>query len=394
MTLDDLRRQIDAIDDQILALLQQRADVVAEVAQAKHSLQAPAYDPERERSVLDRLVKKGAGRFPPEAILAVYREVMSACVAIQAPVTVAFLGPEGTHTHIAARKLFGLAARYTEAVSIDGVFDSVRRGVAVFGVVPFENTTEGAVTYSVDALLEGGVFIRRELVLDIAQCLLSNVRQLPDIQRVYSHPQALSQCRGWLAKNLGSAQLVQTASTSGAARDAASDPAGAAIGSSLAGELNGLPVLRERVQDRAENATRFIVIAREDAPRTGDDKTTLGFSLRDDRGALRRVLEVFDTDGVNLTRIESRPSRQRAWEYVFLVDLEGHREDENVSRAVANLATRCDSVIALGSYPRHRPKADQAAGDSLDGDARGVSSASGPSGLFGGDNDHRSVSGG
>ncbi len=360
MTLDELRRRIDSIDDQILALLEQRADVVGGVAHAKQDAGLPAYDPDRERGVLDRLAARGAGRFPRESIVAVYREVMSACLSIQAPVTVAFLGPEGTFTHIAARRLFGLAARYTETATIDGVFDAVRREAVTYGVVPIENSTEGSVTYAVDALLEGGLFIRRELVLEVSQCLLSQAPGLTAVERVYSHPQALAQCRGWLAKNLSSAQLVQTSSTAGAAREAANDPTGAAIGSSLAAEIFGLPVLRERIQDRAENATRFVLLARDEAQRTGDDKTTLSFALRDEPGALRRALEIFDVAGVNLSRIESRPSRNKAWEYVFLVDVAGHREDEGVARAVAALRAQTETVSLLGSYPRsavHQEKA-------------------------------------
>ncbi len=357
MTLDELRRSIDHIDDQILALLEQRADIVAGVAQAKKDAGLPVYDPERESALLERLAQKGAGHFPRASIVAVYREVMSACLSIQAPVSVAFLGPEGTFAHIAARRLFGLAARYTEAVTIEGVFDAVRRSATTYGVVPIENSTEGSVTHAVDALLEGGVFIRRELVLEVSQCLLSTAKQLTAIERVYSHPQALAQCRGWLAKYLSSAQLVQTSSTSGAAREAAADPGGAAVGSRLAAELWGLPVLRERIQDRTENATRFVVLAREDSPRTGNDKTTLGFALRDEPGALRRVLEIFDASGVNLSRIESRPSQRAAWEYVFLVDLEGHREDQGVERAVSQLRERCESVKLLGSYPRSAERA-------------------------------------
>jgi chorismate mutase/prephenate dehydratase len=353
MSLDDLRRRIDSIDDQILTLLEQRAEVVSHVARTKQDRRLPVHDPEREREVLERLAGRGAGHFPREAIVAVYREIMSACLAMQAPVTVAFLGPEGTFSHIAARELFGLAARYVEATTIEGVFDAVRRDAAAYGVVPIENTTEGSVTWSADALLEGGLFIRRELVLDVSHCLLGHVDKLTAVERVYSHPQALAQCRAWLAKNLGGAQLVQTSSTAGAAREAAVDPGGAAIGSSLAGELAGLPVLRDNIQDRAENATRFVVLAREDAPRTGDDKTTLGFALRDEPGALRKALEIFDAEGVNLSRIESRPSRQKAWEYVFIVDVEGHREDLGVTRAVTRLRAQSESVTLLGSYPRH-----------------------------------------
>ncbi len=361
MSLDDLRKQIDTIDDRILALLEDRANVVSHVADAKRGSNAPYFNPERERAVLDRLALKGAGKFPREAIRAVYREVMSACLSLQAPMQVSFLGPEGTFAHIAARQLFGLAARYAEATTIDNVFDAVRRGVAMYGVVPIENSTEGSVTSAADALLDGGISIRRELVLDISQCLLSFAPSLTSIQRVYSHPQALAQCRLWLAKNLSAAQLVQTTSTSAAAREAAGDPAGAVIGSSLAGELHGLPIVRESVQDRAENATRFLLLAKDDAPRTGDDKTTLAFSLRDGRGALRHALEAFDVAGVSLTRIESRPHRTKAWEYVFLVDAEGHREDDGFAKALEILNSRCETVNVLGSYPRFRaPNNDEA----------------------------------
>ena len=352
MNLDDLRSRIDAIDDEILSLLEQRADVVAGVARAKGEAGLPAYDPERERAVLDRLAGRGAGRFPRASIVAVYREVMCACLSIQAPVAVAFLGPEGTFSHLAARQIFGLAVRYVEAATIEGVFDAVKRSAALFGVVTFENSSEGSVTHAVDALLEGGLFIRREAVIEVSHCLLSAAERLTAVERVYSHPQALAQCRGWLAKNLASAQLVQTLSTAGATREAAADAGGAAIGSRLAGELSGLPILREHIQDRPENATRFVVLAREDGPRTGDDRTTLGFALRDEPGALRRALEIFDAAGVNLSRIESRPSRRAAWEYVFLVDLEGHRDDEAVGRAIRELRARCEWVTHLGSYPR------------------------------------------
>jgi chorismate mutase/prephenate dehydratase len=352
MSLDDLRKSIDSIDDEILALLDKRATVVGDVARAKQAAQTPTYDPERERQVLDRLASRAGGRFPREAIRAVYREVMSACLALQQPVKVAFLGPAGTFTHAAARALFGLAARYSEAATIEGVFDSVRRGDAKFGVAPIENSSEGSVTQAVDELIEGGVLIRREIVLEVAHCLLSSASGLTDVARVYSHPQALGQCRAWLMKNLAGAQLVQTPSTAAAAREAASDPGGAAIGSALAAELYGLPLLRERIQDHEGNATRFVMLATEDAPRTGRDKTTLVFSVRDGRGALRRVLELFDGHEINLSRIESRPSRQKAWDYVFLVDLEGHRDDDNVKRALEALGEKCPMVRSLGSYPR------------------------------------------
>lgn len=351
--LAELRAGIDALDDQILAILEQRARIVDEVGRAKRAAgQTVFHDPERERHVLDRLSAKGAGRFPREAIRAVFREVMSACLSLEEPVRVAFLGPEGTFSHMAARQVYGLFARYREATSIDGVFDAVQRGAAEFGVVPVENSSEGGVTFTLDALLEGDLLIRQELVLEVAQCLLGLAPGLTAIERVYSHPQAVGQCRHWLAQHLPAASVVHTTSTAGAAREALGDPAAAAIASRLAGELYGLPVLHERINDRPENATRFVVVGRSDAPRTGDDKTTVGFAVKDEHGALRRVLEVLDEAEINLSRIESRPSRQRPWEYVFLADLQGHRTDANVAGAIERMRERCVNVRMLGSYPR------------------------------------------
>jgi chorismate mutase / prephenate dehydratase len=264
---------------------------------------------------------------------------------------IAYLGPAGTFTHAAARELFGLSACYVEAPTIEGVFDAIRRGDAAHGVVPIENSTEGSVTEAVDALIDRDLLIQRELIMRINQCLLSTAAGMTEIRRVYSHPQAHAQCRRWLAANLAGAQLIQTPSTSAAAREALADSEGAAVGGRLATELYSLPVLRDRIQDLSSNVTRFVMLAREDAPRTGDDKTTLTFAVRDARGALLRVLEVFDERDINLTRIESRPSRQKAWDYVFLADLAGHRDDDNVRDAAEILTKRCPMLKHLGSYP-------------------------------------------
>ena len=356
--LEDLRSEIDALDDRILAMLEQRAGIVMHVAEAKRDAGCLTFhDPERERHVIDRLMAKGAGRFPRDAIRSVFREIMSGCLSIEQPVSISFLGPEATFSHMAARHLFGLAARYREATTIEGVFDTVRRGDAQYGVVPFENSSEGSVTFTLDALIEGGLFIRQEAVLPVSLCLLSRAAGLTKIERVYSHPQPLGQCRMWLAKNLPGCQIVQTTSTSAAAREALEDDRAAAVASKLAADLYGLNVLRDGIQDREENATRFVVIAREDAPRTGDDKTSLVFSLPNaaERGALKRVLEVFDRCEINLTRIESRPKGQKAWEYIFLADLEGHRIDRGIASAVAELGKMCDMVKVLGSYPKSSP---------------------------------------
>jgi chorismate mutase/prephenate dehydratase len=353
--LADLRSQIDAIDEQILGLLEHRAATVEQVADAKRTAGLPTfYDPERERAVLDRVVKKGAGAFPREAIRSVFREIMSGCLSLEAPITVAFLGPEGTFSHMAARHLFGLAARYREATTINGVFDAVRRGDALCGVVPVENSTDGSVTSTLDALDDGGLLIRQELILEVDYCLLSRAKAPSSVERVHGSAQALAHCQLWLGKHLAGAQIVQTNSTAAAAREASADERAAAIGNKLAAELWGLAILGERIQDHAESATRFVVLAPEDAPRTGADKTTLAFCLPDAgaRGALKRVLEIFDRAEVNICRIESRPRGTKAWEYLFWVDIEGHRHDPPVAHLIEQLRTRCEVVKVLGSYPR------------------------------------------
>lgn len=351
--LGEVRARIDGLDDTILGLLAERATLAkrAGVLKRKANIEV-LHDPERERQVLERLVGKGARTFPPDAIRAVFREIMSGCLSVEEPLRVAYLGPEGTFSQMAARHLFGLQPRYRECATIDAVFDAVRSKDAAYGVVPFENSTEGAVSMTSDALLEGELRIRQEYVLPVAHCLLSRATNLGNVQTVYSHPQALAQCRSWLARQLPRAQVVQTTSTAAAAREAREDDRAAAIGSAVAAELHDLPVLRANVQDRPENATRFVVIARDDAPPSGNDRTTIAFGVVDQKGALRRILSLFEEHDVNLTRIESRPSRRQAWHYVFLVDVEGHRKDPPLARALVEVERVADFVRVCGSYPR------------------------------------------
>ncbi len=350
-----LRERIDAVDARLLELLSERADLVAEVAQAKRSSGLSTVDPERENLLLKKVLERGAGRFPREAIVAVFRAIMSASVSLQATVSVAYLGPAGTFSHLAARTLFGYAPRYLETVTIEGVFDAVRAGTADYGVVPFENSTEGSVAGAIEGLLAGGVYIRREVVIPIEHCLMGRASSLSEVERVYSHPQGLAQCREWLHRNVPRAQLVHTDSTAAAAREARRDVSGAAVGSAVAAEIHGLELLADRIQDQAENETRFVMIGKERARPTGDDKTTLAFAIQDEssRGSLRRTLALLDDAGVNMTRIESRPRRSDAWRYLFVVDVEGHAEDPPVADAIGRLEARCDFVHVLGSYPRY-----------------------------------------
>jgi chorismate mutase/prephenate dehydratase len=288
---------------------------------------------------------------------------MSTVATPPTPRVVSYLGPPGTYTHAAALAIFGHASprertpEYREAATIDAVARDVRDGRASAGVLPIENSTEGSVTHTIDALLEGDVVIVRELVLPIEHALASHAASLGDIARVHSHPQALAQCRAWLARTWTSVELIASASTAAAVLAASKDPNAAAIASHLAAELHGVPVVAERVNDREGNATRFVVVvAREtgayDELPSGPCKTTLAFTLRHEQGALLRALAVLNDHGINLCRIESRPSRSKAWEYVFLVDLEGHRLDAPIARAMVALSQCCSSVRHLGSYPR------------------------------------------
>ncbi len=355
-TVAELRTQIDKIDDELLDLLNRRAHLVRDVGKRKRDTARRMHDPEREQQIYERLEQRldetQDPAFPSEGVRPVFREIISACLSLEEGISVSYFGPPGTFTHMAARSSFGTAARYVESATIPAVFDAVARGTTTYGVAPIENSTEGGVTHTLDCLLETSVMVRGEVVLDVSQCLVGLTDDLGRIARVHSHPQALAQCRDWLAKNLPQAQLVVSLSTSSAAREAAADPSAAAIASRLAAELTGLTVLRDSIQDRKENATRFVVLAQHDAPPTGDDRTSILFSTRDERGALRRVLEIFDEERINLSRIESRPRRGELWQYVFFTDLEGHRFDVSVTRALARLEAQCDMVRVLGSYPR------------------------------------------
>jgi chorismate mutase/prephenate dehydratase len=353
--LEQLRREIDDIDDRIVDLLERRAQTVSQVGEVKRAAGLPMHDPEREQRILDRLESQlgadASHTFPRTSVRSVFREIISACLSTQQQLTVAYFGPPGTFTHMAAQQAFGLAANYVQATNIPGVFDAVSRDNAAYGVAPIENSTEGSVNLTLDRLLETELLIRSELVLDVSQCLLGLHDDLGRIARVFSHPQALAQCRAWLAENLPHAQLVVSPSTAAAAREACADGAAAAVGSRLAGELNGLLVLREGIQDRSENVTRFVVLAKTDAPRTGHDKTSFVFATRHERGALRKALEILEQESLNLTRIESRPRRGKLWQYVFFADIEGHRADPEVARALERLDEHSGVVKILGSYP-------------------------------------------
>ncbi len=351
--LAGLRSKIDAADDEILRLLNQRAQHVRRVADLKTAIQVPFYVPSRERQIAERLAAANPGPFPTESIRSVFQEIFSACLTLEKRVRVAYLGPEGTFSDIAVKKQFGLSARSVPMGTIPSVFEEVERGNADYGVVPVENTTEGMITHTLDTFLESDLKVCAEIALEVNMCLLARADvTVAQIERVYSIPVALAQVRRWLSANLPSATLVESRSTAEAARLARDDARGAAVGSELAAKLNELVVLRRKIEDLAHNMTRFLVLGRDQAEPTGKDKTSLLLVTRDEAGILYRVLGAFAQRGLNMTKIESRPSRRRAWEYVFFVDIDGHERDAPVAAAIADVRQASETVKVLGSYPR------------------------------------------
>ncbi|MBI2155528.1 MAG: prephenate dehydratase [Candidatus Rokubacteria bacterium] len=351
MNWDDWRLRINELDNQILQLLTQRAEAALRIGDLKRRQEAPIYVPEREAEILRRLAAANPGPLPAEAVVAIWREILSGCRALEARLTVAYLGPQATFTHQAARERFGASVDYRAARSIGEVFDDVERGRADFGVVPVENSTEGAVNVTLDRLTISDVVIAGELRLEIAQQLLSRAADLGEIKRVLSHPQGLAQCRGWLAEHLPEVPTEEVLSTAAAAELAAADPMIAAIASELAGQLYAVPALRARIEDNPHNATRFLVIGRRPVGPTGRDKTTILFAMRNEPGSLHRILEPIAGAGLNLTKIESRPAKQGPWEYVIFVDLEGHRETPAVAAVLDEIGRRTLYLKILGSYP-------------------------------------------
>jgi chorismate mutase/prephenate dehydratase len=352
MDLSELRTRIDATDDELLRLLNERAALVREVAALKERLAVPFYVPSREREIVERLAAKNTGPFPTAALQPVFQEIMSACLTLERVLKIAYLGPEATFTHMAVKRQFGLSARGIPVGTIAGVFEEVERGRADFGVVPVENSAEGVVNHTLDTFVESDLKISAEVVLEVSHCLLVRPgTELGQVERVYSHPQALAQCRRWLVANLPRASLLEAASTADAARLARDDARGAAIASELAAKLYDLAVARQRLEDVAQNVTRFLVIGRLQADHTGRDKTSIVVALRDEPGILYRVLQPFADAGINMTKIESRPSRKRPWEYFFFIDVDGHAKDERLAQALALVAKASESVKVLGSYP-------------------------------------------
>jgi chorismate mutase/prephenate dehydratase len=352
-TLASIRRKIDILDERLVALLSARARLAEQAWQAKGRVSA--YKPEREAQVLHRVRELNRGPLTAEALTRLFTEIMSACRALEDQMAVAYLGPEGTFSQEAVLKHFGAATAGRPQGSIDDVFRAVESGQSAFGVVPVENSTEGAVGRTLDLLLNTSARICGEVNLPVRQNLMSNAANRKAIRTVYSHTQSLAQCQGWLARHLPEAERVAVVSNAEAARLAAKDRRAAAIASRTAAGLYGLKLLARNIEDDSKNTTRFVVIGREDAAPSGRDKTSLILSTRNQPGAVHELLTPLARHGVSMTRLESRPARTGRWEYVFYIDIEGHRTDPPVAKALAALEAKAAMTKVLGSYPSTRP---------------------------------------
>ena len=350
MSIPEHRKAIDALDAKLVALLNERTQHVLGIGEIKRKAGEEIYVPSRERQVFQRVCKHNSGPITDASLRAIYREIMSSALALEKSMTIAYLGPEATFTHQAAIQRFGSSLLYAAQKTIADVFNEVAKGRADYGVVPVENSTEGVVTHTLDMFVDSDLKIVSQIVLPISHCLVSKSRR-EGIKKLYVHPQSLAQCRTWVHKNLGGAEIVETSSNARSAELAAKEKHSAAIAGLLAAEKYGVPVLEHDIQDNAANATRFLVLGRKCSPATGHDRTSLMFSIADEVGALHRALAPFRKFRLNMTKIESRPSKRRVWEYFFFVDCDGHSSEGKVAKAIVQLAAQCSFVKVLGSYP-------------------------------------------
>lgn len=349
--LDALRVRIDEIDRQLIDVLSERARVVVSIGEAKQQDGTPIYAPDRERRVLDAAMARNPGPLPDTTIEAIYRELMSGSFRLEQPLRVASLGPPGSFSHLAASRHFGASVDHVTLSSIADAFDEVRAGRCAYGLVPFENSIGGGIPETLDAFLQFDVVPYAEALLEVRHAFLSRF-PIESIERVYSKPEVFIQCRRWLARRLPNAELIPAASSAAAVQRAAEEDHIAAIGSELAGRLYGVHALNTSIQDTQDNVTRFLVISRQRARPTGDDKTTITFDTADRPGALVDVLAAFRNADVNLSHIDKRPSGRKSFEYTFFVDADAHLEDATLQAALADARSHCLALKALGSYPR------------------------------------------
>jgi chorismate mutase/prephenate dehydratase len=350
MSLSEHRQSIDRLDARIVQFLNERTRHVLAIGEIKLKAGEEIYAPHREKAVFDRICRLNRGPMTGDQLRAIYREIMSSALALEKTMTIAYFGPEATFTHQAAIEKFGSSLNYSAQKTIADVFMEVSKRAADYGVVPVENSTEGVVTHTLDMFADSELKIVSQIVLQIRQCLMGNTA-MAKIRKLYVHPQSLAQCRGWLAKHLPGLEIVETSSNARSAELAAGEKFSAALGGALAAEKYGLGILARDIQDSTVNVTRFIVLGRQCSPPTGDDRTSLMLSVADRAGALHSAIAAFRRFKINMTKIESRPSKRKAWEYFFFVDCAGHFQDARVAQAIKQLGKHCNFVKVLGSYP-------------------------------------------
>jgi chorismate mutase/prephenate dehydratase len=350
MGLSEHRQAIDRLDARIVRLLNDRTRHVLAIGAIKLKAGEEIYAPHREKTVFERICRVNQGPITGDQLRSIYREIMSSALALEKTMTIAYFGPEATFTHQAAIEKFGASLNYSAQKTISDVFMEVSKRAADYGVVPVENSTEGVVTHTLDMFADSDLKIVSQIVLQIQQCLMSNTA-MGKIRKLYVHPQSLAQCRGWLAKHLPGVEIVETSSNARSAELAAGEKYSAALGGALAAEKYGLDILVRDIQDNTVNVTRFIVLGRQCSPPTGDDRTSLMLSVADRSGALHKAIAAFRKFKINMTKIESRPSKRKAWEYFFFIDCAGHFQDARVAHAIQELGKHCNFVKVLGSYP-------------------------------------------
>ena len=353
MSIPEHRKAIDKLDAQIVRLLNERTRHVLAIGGIKLKAGEEIYAPHREHAVFERICRANEGPITNEQIRSIYREIMSSALALEKTMTIAYLGPEATFTHQAAIQKFGASLNYAPQKTIADVFTEVSKHRADYGVVPVENSTEGVVTHTLDMFVDSDLKIVSQIILPVQQCLMiSPGGARAKIGKLYVHPQSLAQCRGWIQNHLPRVEIVETSSNARSAELAAKEKNSAAIAGIIAAEKYGLDVLEQDIQDNAANATRFLVLGRQCSPPTGNDRTSLMVSVADKVGALHHAIAAFRRFKINMTKIESRPSKRKAWEYFFFIDCDGHIQDRKVSEAIALLERESSYVKVLGSYPK------------------------------------------
>ena len=350
MQLKKLRKKIDEIDFKVVKLLNRRANLAKTIHKLKSRVKKGVFSPEREKQILRRISDLNKGPLPDLALEAIYREIMSSSLSLEKPLKIAYLGPQASFTHIAALKKFGTQVTCVSCNSITDIFVEVEKELSSYGVVPIENSIEGVITHSLDMFIDSDLKICDQILLEVSHNLIGSCSK-SQIKKIYSNPQVFGQCRIWLKTNMSKAEWVEVSSTTRAAQICATEKNAACIASILAARQYGLKIIAKDIEDSAHNITRFLVVGKEDVSPTGDDKTSIMFSIKDRVGALHNMLAPFKKYKINLTKIESRPSKKKAWDYYFFVDLEGHRRDKKVQKALSELEHKCKFLKILGSYP-------------------------------------------